>query len=218
MLTRAFKTPQTVPNSPTNGAVEPTVASRPRPPWSLLFTWSTARCSDMVIHSCRSMRSVRRPSWWEAARRPSSAMERKSSPFFSRSTPSLMDGAVQNCFSTTRADCFSLRWSQSLVSITYQEASDMISSRISTARAMMSPVCHRAARPYGLSVETVAWFSIVFLGKTAPQGAVSGSFGHLEADAEFETVIDGLAVLAARHVATGPRQAGRPTLDAGGVR
>jgi hypothetical protein len=23
-----------------------------------------------------------------------------------------MEGAVQNCFSTTRADCFSLRWSR----------------------------------------------------------------------------------------------------------
>ena len=58
-----------------------------------------------------------------------------------------MEGADQNCFSTTRADCLSLRWSHSFVSITYQEASDMISRMTSTARAMMSPVAQSAARP-----------------------------------------------------------------------
>ena len=70
MAISAFRMPKTVPNRPTNGAVEPTVARNARPPEILLLTSSTARCSDMVIHSCRSMRSVRRPSWCEAARRP----------------------------------------------------------------------------------------------------------------------------------------------------
>ena len=62
IFTRAPRMPHTVPNRPTNGATEPTVARSPSPLWSLLFTCSTARCSDMVIHSFRSMRSVRRPS------------------------------------------------------------------------------------------------------------------------------------------------------------
>src|ERR1700719_3008396 len=142
-------------------------------------------------------------------------MARKSSPFFNRSTPSLIEGALQNCFSTTRADCFSLRWSHSFVSITYQEASDMISSRTSTARAMISPVAQRAARPYGLSVVTVGWFSIVFLEakKAAPDSTASGSFGHLEADAEIDAVVDGFAVLAARDVTTGLRQVERALIQ-----
>ena len=67
----ALRMPHTVPNRPTNGAVEPTVARNDRPVWQLAVHPSTERCSDMVIHSCRSMRSVRRPSWCEAARRPS---------------------------------------------------------------------------------------------------------------------------------------------------
>src|SRR5690348_14429130 len=81
MDTRAFRMPHTVPNRPTNGAVEPTVARNARPLLILLFTESTERCSDMVTHSCRSMRSVRRPSWWADARRPSSATARKSLSF-----------------------------------------------------------------------------------------------------------------------------------------
>jgi len=57
-----------------NGATEPTVARNVRPPDTWVFTASTARCNAIVIHSCRSMRSVSRPSWCAAARRPLSAM------------------------------------------------------------------------------------------------------------------------------------------------
>src|SRR5437762_1808596 len=118
----------------------------------------------------------------------------------------LIEGALQNCLSTTRADCLSLRWSHSLVSMTYHEASDMMSSSTSTARAMMSPVAQSAARPYGLSVETVAWFSMVFLeAKKAPHLRVRRceSFGHLELDAEIETTVDGLAILGGGYVVSG---------------
>src|SRR5215469_11224998 len=87
-------------------------------------------------------------------------MKRKSSPFFSRSTPSLMDGAVQNCFSTTREACLSFLWSHSLVKITYQEDSDMIIRMTSTEREMRSPVFHRAWTPYGFSTFATG-FSIV---------------------------------------------------------
>ena len=114
-------------------------------------------------------------------------MPRNSSPFFRRSTPSLTDGAVQNCFSTTRADCLSLLWSQSLVSITYQEASDMMTSSTSTERATMSPVCHSATKPIrvvdvgGGSGSGSDWSDLVFhsfLEKAALRGAALGSMNY----------------------------------------
>ena len=66
--------PQTVPNSPTNGAIEPTVASTASPPCNRLFTAAVARSSARVIHVPASTFWDRPPSRWSAALIPESAM------------------------------------------------------------------------------------------------------------------------------------------------
>jgi hypothetical protein len=59
----------------------------------------------------------------------------------------LIEGAFQNALSTDLADLRSARWSHSFVRMTYHEASDMMSRRISTERETRSPDTHRALRP-----------------------------------------------------------------------
>ena len=66
--------PQTVPNSPTNGAVEPTVARKASPPCRRDCTVSTARWIDMVTQVCRSIDWVSVPSWCSVAAMPVLAM------------------------------------------------------------------------------------------------------------------------------------------------
>src|SRR5205085_1086299 len=75
--------PQTVPNRPTNGAVEPTVARNARPSCRRDCTSSTERCTLIVTQVLRSMFSVSAPSWWSLASMPVSAMKRKALPSFS---------------------------------------------------------------------------------------------------------------------------------------
>ena len=67
MAVSAFRMPHTVPNRPTKGAVEPTVARKPRPPEILLFTSATARSTFIVTQLLWSMFSVRAPSWCSEA-------------------------------------------------------------------------------------------------------------------------------------------------------
>ena len=74
-------------------------------------------------------------------------MKRKSSPLGRRSTPSLIEGAVQNCFSTSRADFFMFRWSHTFVKMMNQEPSDIMTRTIKVARVTILPLTHRGIRP-----------------------------------------------------------------------
>ncbi len=94
--------PQTVPNRPTNGAVEPTVARKARPSCVRLCTFSIARWIDIEIQSLRSTLPSR-PVCRLDASRPDSAMKRKGLVFFSASAPSRTVAAFQNDFSAARA-------------------------------------------------------------------------------------------------------------------
>jgi hypothetical protein len=67
--------PQTVPNRPTNGAVEPTVASTARPSWVRLCTVLTARSMLCVTQVFRSTWPIR-PSCLRVASSADSAMKR----------------------------------------------------------------------------------------------------------------------------------------------
>ncbi|MNC89110.1 hypothetical protein D3C83_50080 [compost metagenome] len=66
--------PHTVPNRPTKGAVEPTVARNARPSCRREETLSTARWIDIVTQVLRSIDSRSLPSWCEVALMPLSAM------------------------------------------------------------------------------------------------------------------------------------------------
>jgi len=54
--------PQTVPNRPTKGAVEPTVANTAMPSCNRLLMLPTARSTDMLIQVCLSIVSTIVPS------------------------------------------------------------------------------------------------------------------------------------------------------------
>jgi len=107
-------------------------------------------------------------------------MARKSSPFFNRSDPVLIEGALQNCFSTIRADCLQLALVPQLREHYVHEASDMNQQQDQHGAGddiAGGPESSEAVRVIGCCG---GWFSIVFLEakKAAPDGAASGSFGH----------------------------------------
>src|SRR6185312_3411914 len=101
-------------------------------------------------------------------------MMRYSSPFFRRSTPSLTDGAVQNCRSAIFADCLSFLWSHSFVRITYQEKSDMTARTMSTKCESQSPLLMSAVTPYGLATGAAAFSMISSKQKCPPLGGRLG--------------------------------------------
>ena len=98
----ALTMPQTVPKSPTNGAVEPTVARNARPSCERLCTLSIARWIDIEIQSLRSTLPSM-PSCLPDASSPVSAMNRYGLFFFKVSAPWRTEGAFQNVFSAAFA-------------------------------------------------------------------------------------------------------------------
>src|SRR3546814_1773206 len=138
--------PHTVPNRPTNGAVEPTVASTDSPPVSRLWISSTARLTDIVTQLLRSICSTMVPSWCLLALTPRSAMYQNGVPLFSAATPSSTLLLVQNLALASLPWLYTFCCSISFMIMMYQVAPDMISMMISTSRATTSPCAHSADR------------------------------------------------------------------------
>src|SRR5271169_5883735 len=164
--------PQTVPNSPTKGAVEPTVARKASPSCMRLCTLSIARWIDMLIQVLRSTLPSN-PVCLLDASNPDSAIKRKGLFFFNPSAPSRTDGARQNDFSAFLACAPILACSYTLVTMTYQLPTDMMTRTAKVIRATRSPPCHSAWSPYGLST-----ISVVFP-PTAAAGAGAVAVGAL---------------------------------------
>src|SRR5690242_17651420 len=123
--------PHTVPNRPTNGAVEPTVARTARPPVRFELIASTARFTDIVIHEDRSICSTIVPSWCELAETPRSAMYQNGPPFLSVPTPSFTEAAAQNDLSAFFDSPNSFCCSMSFTTMMYHVEADMITRMIS---------------------------------------------------------------------------------------
>src|SRR6185369_2480427 len=143
--------PQTVPNRPTNGAVEPTVARKASPSCRRLWMSSMARWTLIDTHELWSMFSVSAPSWCSLAAIPLSAMTRKALFGLSASAPSRSDLDLKKVFFAALASPLSFRLSYSLVIRMYQLPMLMTMSTISVPRATQSPWSQSAPRPYGLS-------------------------------------------------------------------
>ena len=142
----ALTMPQTVPKSPTNGAVDPTVARKARPSCVRLCTFSMARWIDMVIHSFMSTFSSM-PTCLLVASIPVSAMNRNGLVFFNPAAPSCTDGAFQNVLSAARACLPILACSYTLVMMMYQLPTDMMTRMVSVTLATMSLPFSSAAKP-----------------------------------------------------------------------
>src|SRR5712664_1472514 len=147
--------PHTVPNKPTNGAVEPTVARNARPLCSRLLMMSIARCRAMPTQVLRSSCLVCMVAWCAAASELFSATNRNALSSLSVATPSCTECACQN-LSSASLPSFSIRLcSSTLMMPMYQEPTDMIMSMISVPLATKSPWRQSASRPYGFSTTSV---------------------------------------------------------------
>src|SRR6185295_9385653 len=166
--------PQTVPNRPTKGAVEPTVARNASPSCRRLWMSSMARWTLIETHELWSMFSVNAPSWCSLARIPESAMKRKALPVFSASAPSRSERDLKNERCAVRASLLSFRLSYSFVIRMYQLPMLMRTSTISVPRATQSPWSQSAPRPYGLS-------TVSFEIGAAAMGAGTGAGAAAEA-------------------------------------
>src|SRR5258707_5614758 len=109
----------TVPNSPTNGAVEPTVARKARPSCVRLCTFSIARWIDIEIQVLTSTLPCS-PTCLVVASSADSAMNRYGLPSFNPAAPLLTEGALQNAFSAARACAPIFVCSYTLVTMMYQ--------------------------------------------------------------------------------------------------
>src|SRR6185312_17096808 len=167
--------PQTVPNSPTNGAVDPTVARKARPSCVRLCTLSIARWIDMLIQSFM-LTLPSSPSCFDVASRPDSAMKRYGLPSFNPTAPFCTEGAVQNVLSAARAWRPIFACSYTLVMMTYQLPIDMMTRMPSVIRATRSPPFHNASRPYGFSTISVV-FSPTLGAAAGAAGATAGGGG-----------------------------------------
>src|SRR4030095_1028611 len=183
--------PQTVPNSPTNGAVDPTVARNAKPSCVLLCTLSMARWIDIVIHSFMST-LPRRPTCLAVASTPVSAMKRYGLFFFSPSAPARTDGALQNDFSAARAALFILACSYTLVMMMYQLPIDIMTSIPSVIRAPRSPPFHSASRPYGFSISSVVF--VPAAGAAAGGGAAGVAVAAGAAGCAWACAVCGTAI------------------------
>src|SRR3546814_5904191 len=125
--------PHTVPNRPTNGAVEPTVASTDSPPVSRLWISSTARLTDIVTQLLRSICSTMVPSWCLLALTPRSAMYQNGVPLFSAATPSSTLLLLQNLALASLTLLYTFCCSISFMIMMYQVAPDMIRSEEHTS-------------------------------------------------------------------------------------
>src|SRR6476661_7338854 len=164
--------PQTVPNRPMNGAVEPTVARNDRPSCRRDWTLSTARWICMVTQVDRSICSSRAPSWCWVALVPVSAMKRYGEPLDSCAEPAAIDGAFQN-FWLVSFDCLKIFiWSSSLVTMMYHEPIDIRARMIRVPRDT-TPPAHTALKPYGFS--TSSCFAPAAAGAAAAGAAASAA-------------------------------------------
>ena len=167
--------PHTVPNSPTKGAVEPTVARNASPSPRRLATLSIARWIDADTQSERLMLPSR-PVCLDCASSPDSAMKRNGLPSFRPSAPCFTDGAPQKDFSAMRASRPSLYCSYTLVTMMYQLPIDMIARMISVPLATQSLPRHSASRPYGFSTISVPFAPLVFAaGAVVAAGTAAGA-------------------------------------------
>ena len=142
--------PQTVPNSPTNGAVEPTVAKTAKPSCMRLCTWFMARWMLIVTQVLKST-APNSPVCLLAPSSPFSAIKRKGLSASKPSAPCCTVPAFQNEALADWAKPMTRFWSISLVKITYQ-LDMLISTKISNvALATQSPCAQTADKPYGLS-------------------------------------------------------------------
>src|SRR2546421_7356343 len=118
--------PHTVPNKPTKGAVEPTVARNARPLCRRLPMTSIARCSAMPTQVLRSSCLVCMVPWCSAASELFSATKRNALSSFNAATPSFTECACQNLSSASFASFSILLCSSTLMMPMYQEPTDMI--------------------------------------------------------------------------------------------
>src|SRR6266540_5763037 len=176
--------PQTVPNSPTNGAVEPTVARNASPSCSRLCTFSIARWIDIVIQSFM-LTLPSSPTCLVDASSPDSAMKRNGLDSLSCAAPSCTLFAFQNVLFAWRACRRIFACSYTLVKITYQLPIDMNARMPSVIFATMSPPFHSASSPYGLStISTDRVVADAFgAGATDAAGAAAVSAGAAADDA-----------------------------------
>src|SRR5437764_1556402 len=167
--------PQTVPNRPTKGAVDPTEASTARPPCMREVASSIELRIARVSHSLAPKESCNCccALWWAAASRPSSASARKG---LAGSVPSLLKPSAKSAacqkLSMLRACRRNRCRSSAFMRITIQEASDIASSMIATALVTMSPWLQRWARPNSVFIAVVSLEDVID-GDVEPHG-----FGH----------------------------------------
>ena len=143
--------PQTVPNRPTNGAVEPTEASTAMPDCSWVvnssMAWRRLRVTQSLMSSV-SRKALWVPWWCAVASRPASTSWRNgldgSSPRAFK--PADRSGLSQKA-SAWRAILRKRSRSRVLMRMTVQEASDISSSSTATDLMMMSPWLQTLARP-----------------------------------------------------------------------
>src|SRR4051812_30762384 len=138
--------PQTVPNRPTKGDVDPTVARNARPDCELACTRSTAAVMLIGIQSAIGM-WLFKPPWSLVAAAPASAMKRYALFFSSALAAAPTLGWPQNFWSTVRAWRFILDCSRNLVIRRYQLPADMTARISSTARATLSEVFQSDSMP-----------------------------------------------------------------------
>ncbi|MCY1376423.1 hypothetical protein D9M69_639110 [compost metagenome] len=135
--------PQTVPNRPMNGAVEPTEARMARPVCRRAVKASMPLRRARVIQSLTSSASCRCAfvlRWWAAASRPSSARARKG---LLSSVPNLFRAVAKSSLCQKSCECLARRLylmtSSAFTMITIHDARDMPINRTATALVTKSP-------------------------------------------------------------------------------
>jgi hypothetical protein len=138
--------PHTVPNKPTKGDTEPTVARKAKPLCKSRCTASTARCICMEIHSSGAT-WVSKPDWGFAASKALEAMNRKglrtsrsAMPFATLSACQKLAPAARQCASKDRK-------ANALRSRMYQLPQLIKSRRNKTAFVTASDANHNAITP-----------------------------------------------------------------------
>ena len=138
--------PHTVPNKPTKGAVDPTVASTAKPSCRRLCTVLMARWMLMVTQVLKSTEPSK-PPCLEAPSRPFSAMNRKGLAGSSASVAWRTEPEFQKSACAALANFCILACAVNLLKITYQLPM-LMSTKISRVPlATASPCAHKAPRP-----------------------------------------------------------------------
>ncbi len=138
--------PQTVPNNPTNGAVEPTVARMDRPDCMRICRVPTLRTMSWLNQALTSTWPAR-DSYLRSASIAESTRKRNGLSLLSAVAPFCSESALEKA---VRADCACAAWrrcSSSLDMITYQLSSDISTNRISVVLVTISPCPQATRRP-----------------------------------------------------------------------